>query len=60
MRPRALVDRGVELAQRLLATEARPPRRGGRKGQRLRSAEAALAERAAAAWRRRPLVPADR
>jgi len=45
----ALVDRGVELAQRLLATEARPPSRGGRKGQPLRSAEAALAERASAA-----------
>jgi multimeric flavodoxin WrbA/nitrite reductase/ring-hydroxylating ferredoxin subunit len=43
-----LVDRGVELALRLLATEARAPLRGGRKGQLLRSAEAALAERAAA------------
>ena len=44
-----LVDRGVELAQRLLATEPSAPSRGGRKGQRLRSADAALAERAAAA-----------
>jgi multimeric flavodoxin WrbA/nitrite reductase/ring-hydroxylating ferredoxin subunit len=44
-----LADRGVELAQRLLATAAKPPSRGGRKGQQLRSAEAALAERAAAA-----------
>jgi multimeric flavodoxin WrbA/nitrite reductase/ring-hydroxylating ferredoxin subunit len=43
----ALVERGVELAQRLLATEAQAPSRGGRKGQLLRSAEAALAERAA-------------
>ncbi len=43
----ALVERGVELAQRLLATEAKSPIRGGRKGQLLRSAEAALAERAA-------------
>jgi hypothetical protein len=43
----ALVERGVELAQRLLATEAKAPSRGGRKGQLLRSAEAALAERAA-------------
>jgi multimeric flavodoxin WrbA/nitrite reductase/ring-hydroxylating ferredoxin subunit len=43
----ALVERGVELAQRLLATEAKAPTRGGRKGQLLRSAEAALAERAA-------------
>ena len=34
----ALVERGVELAQRLLATEARAPTRGGRKGQLLRSA----------------------
>jgi nitrite reductase/ring-hydroxylating ferredoxin subunit/multimeric flavodoxin WrbA len=42
-----LVDRGVELAQRLLATEPQAPSRGGRKGQRLRSADAALAERAA-------------
>jgi multimeric flavodoxin WrbA/nitrite reductase/ring-hydroxylating ferredoxin subunit len=41
---RALVDRGVELAARLLATETGPPARGGRKGQLLRSAEAALAE----------------
>ena len=45
----ALVDRGVELAQRLLATEAKAPSRGGRKGQQLRSAEVALAERASAA-----------
>jgi multimeric flavodoxin WrbA/nitrite reductase/ring-hydroxylating ferredoxin subunit len=45
----ALIDRGVELARRLLATEARAPVRGGRKGQRLRSADAALAERAAEA-----------
>ena len=44
-----LVDRGVELAQRLLATEPTAPSRGGRKGQRLRSADAALAERANAA-----------
>jgi multimeric flavodoxin WrbA/nitrite reductase/ring-hydroxylating ferredoxin subunit len=44
-----LVDRGVELAQRLLATEPSAPGRGGRKGQSLRSADAALAERAAAA-----------
>ncbi len=44
-----LVDRGVELAQRLLATEPQAPSRGGRKGQRLRSADAALAERASAA-----------
>jgi multimeric flavodoxin WrbA/nitrite reductase/ring-hydroxylating ferredoxin subunit len=44
-----LVDRGVELAQRLLATEPKAPARGGRKGQSLRSGEAALAERAAAA-----------
>jgi multimeric flavodoxin WrbA/nitrite reductase/ring-hydroxylating ferredoxin subunit len=43
----ALADRGVEFAQRLLATEAKAPSRGGRKGQLLRSAEAALAERAA-------------
>jgi multimeric flavodoxin WrbA/nitrite reductase/ring-hydroxylating ferredoxin subunit len=43
----ALVERGVELAQRLLATEAKAPSRGGRKGQLLRSAEVALAERAA-------------
>jgi multimeric flavodoxin WrbA len=41
-----LVGRGVELAQRLLATEPAAPPRGGRKGQRLRSADAALAERA--------------
>lgn len=46
---RALVERGAELAQRLLATEPAPPTRGGRKGQLLRSAEAALAERAAEA-----------
>ena len=45
----ALVERGVELAQRLLATETQAPSRGGRKGQLLRSAEAALAERAASA-----------
>jgi len=45
----ALVERGVELAQRLIATEPRAPSRGGRKGQLLRSAEAALAERAASA-----------
>jgi multimeric flavodoxin WrbA/nitrite reductase/ring-hydroxylating ferredoxin subunit len=46
---RELADRGVEFAQRLLATAQKPPARGGRKGQLLRSAEAALAERAAAA-----------
>jgi multimeric flavodoxin WrbA/nitrite reductase/ring-hydroxylating ferredoxin subunit len=46
---RALVDRGVEMAQRLLATTPEPPGRGGRKGQGLRSADAALAERARAA-----------
>ena len=46
---RALVLRGAELAQRLLATSAKAPLRGGRKGQGLRSADAALAERAAAA-----------
>jgi multimeric flavodoxin WrbA len=44
----ALVERGIELAERLLATiEPRPASRGGRKGQLLRSAEAALAARAA-------------
>jgi multimeric flavodoxin WrbA/nitrite reductase/ring-hydroxylating ferredoxin subunit len=46
---RGLVDRGVGLAERLLATAQEPARRGGRKGQGLRSADAALAERAAAA-----------
>jgi multimeric flavodoxin WrbA/nitrite reductase/ring-hydroxylating ferredoxin subunit len=46
---RGLVDRGVELAERLLATAQAAPRRGGRKGQGLRSADAALAERAALA-----------
>jgi multimeric flavodoxin WrbA/nitrite reductase/ring-hydroxylating ferredoxin subunit len=44
---RGLVERGVELAERLLATTPGAPHRGGRKGQLLRSAEAALAERAA-------------
>jgi multimeric flavodoxin WrbA/nitrite reductase/ring-hydroxylating ferredoxin subunit len=44
-----LVERGVELARRLLATEPTAPPRGGRKGQRLQSADAALAERADAA-----------
>jgi multimeric flavodoxin WrbA/nitrite reductase/ring-hydroxylating ferredoxin subunit len=43
----ALVERGALLAERLLATAAAAPTRGGRKGQLLRSAEAALAERAA-------------
>jgi multimeric flavodoxin WrbA/nitrite reductase/ring-hydroxylating ferredoxin subunit len=45
----ALVERGIELAGRLLATTAKAPSRGGRKGQMLRSAEAALREREAAA-----------
>jgi multimeric flavodoxin WrbA/nitrite reductase/ring-hydroxylating ferredoxin subunit len=53
----ALVDRGVELARRLLATEPTPPPRGGRKGQRLSSADAALAERANAALAERALAP---
>src|SRR5262245_52132225 len=43
----ALVERGIALAERLLETATRAPSRGGRKGQLLRSAEAALAERAA-------------
>jgi multimeric flavodoxin WrbA len=43
---RGLAERGVEFAARLLATEPRAPIRGGRKGQLLRSGEAALAERA--------------
>jgi hypothetical protein len=44
---RALVERGAELARRLIATEseARVPARGGRKGQLLRGAEPAPAER---------------
>jgi multimeric flavodoxin WrbA/nitrite reductase/ring-hydroxylating ferredoxin subunit len=46
---RGLVERGVELAGRLVATEPRAPIRGGRKGQLLRSAEAALAEHGAGA-----------
>jgi len=46
---RALVLRGAELAQRLLATASQAPSRGGRKGQGLRSADAALAERCEAA-----------
>ncbi len=45
----ALVLRGVELAERLLATTPSASLRGGRKGQPLRSAERALAERAAGA-----------
>jgi len=40
----ALVERGIELAERLLATEARAPSLGGRKGQRLRSADALPAD----------------
>jgi hypothetical protein len=44
-----LVERGVLLAQRLLAETPLGPLHGGRKGQRLRSADAALAERAEAA-----------
>ena len=40
---------GRPLAQRLLATSAKAPLRGGRKGQGLRSADVALTERAAAA-----------
>jgi len=46
---RELVDRGVEMAQRLIATTQEMPARGGRKGQGLRSADAALAERVLAA-----------
>jgi multimeric flavodoxin WrbA/nitrite reductase/ring-hydroxylating ferredoxin subunit len=46
---RELVERGIEMAERLLATAEGAPSRGGRKGQGLRSADAALAERARAA-----------
>jgi hypothetical protein len=42
---RALVERGVGLAERLLATAQAAPRRGGRKGQGLRSVDAALEPR---------------
>jgi hypothetical protein len=38
----ALVERGIELAQRLLATQPEPPSRAGRKGQRLASVQPAL------------------
>jgi multimeric flavodoxin WrbA len=52
---RDLVERGVALADRLLATEPRRPTRGGRKGQLLRSVEAPPPE-AAGATQVAPLV----
>jgi hypothetical protein len=42
---RALVERAVGLSERLLATAQPAPRRGGRKGQALGSADAALEPR---------------